>query len=124
MRARGPGRARRSGARPVRDILDLGCGPGRDDECFGARGYRVTAIDWSPAMVAEARRAHARSRSVAIASTCSTSASTSSIGCRPSARASTPRIRISVRSTACVDLDGAARLIAARLGPAACWWHP
>jgi len=37
-------------------LLDLGCGPGTDDVAFAARGYRVTAIDWSPAMVNEARR--------------------------------------------------------------------
>ena len=37
-------------------LLDLGCGPGTDEEHFAARAYRVTAIDWSPAMVAEARR--------------------------------------------------------------------
>ena len=35
-------------------ILDLGCGPGADAEHFALRGYRVTAIDWSPAMVEEA----------------------------------------------------------------------
>jgi SAM-dependent methyltransferase len=37
-------------------ILDLGCGPGTDAVYFAKRGYHVTAIDWSPAMVAEARR--------------------------------------------------------------------
>jgi SAM-dependent methyltransferase len=37
-------------------LLDLGCGPGTDEVAFAARGYRVTAIDWSPAMVNEARR--------------------------------------------------------------------
>jgi len=36
-------------------LLDLGCGPGCDIERFTARGYQVTAIDWSPAMVREAR---------------------------------------------------------------------
>jgi SAM-dependent methyltransferase len=41
-------------------ILDLGCGPGSDAAHLALRGYRVTAIDWSPAMVDEARaRAHA-----------------------------------------------------------------
>jgi SAM-dependent methyltransferase len=37
-------------------VLDLGCGPGTDAVHFGARGYRVTAIDASAAMVDEARR--------------------------------------------------------------------
>jgi SAM-dependent methyltransferase len=37
-------------------IIDLGCGPGCDAEYFARSGYRVTAIDWSRAMVDEARR--------------------------------------------------------------------
>jgi SAM-dependent methyltransferase len=37
-------------------ILDLGCGPGCDEEHLARLGYRVTAIDWSPAMVEGARR--------------------------------------------------------------------
>ncbi|HYM22955.1 MAG TPA: class I SAM-dependent methyltransferase [Vicinamibacterales bacterium] len=37
-------------------LLDLGCGPGCDAERFAARGYHVTAVDWSPAMVSEARQ--------------------------------------------------------------------
>ena len=37
-------------------VLDLGCGPGTDDEELARVGCRVTAIDWSPAMVREARR--------------------------------------------------------------------
>lgn len=37
-------------------ILDLGCGPGTDAVYFAGRGYRVVAIDWSLAMVEEARR--------------------------------------------------------------------
>jgi len=41
-------------ARPGR-ILDLGCGPGADDEWLARAGYRVTAIDWSPHMVEQAR---------------------------------------------------------------------
>jgi SAM-dependent methyltransferase len=41
---------------PGAHVLDLGCGPGTDVAPLVARGYRVTAIDWSPAMVDEARR--------------------------------------------------------------------
>ena len=37
-------------------VLDLGCGPGTDAAELAAGGYRVTAIDWSPAMVEAARR--------------------------------------------------------------------
>jgi SAM-dependent methyltransferase len=37
-------------------LLDLGCGPGTDAAHLAAQGYRVTAIDWSPAMVEEAGR--------------------------------------------------------------------
>jgi len=37
-------------------LLDLGCGPGAAAEHLAGRGYRVTAIDWSSAMVGEARR--------------------------------------------------------------------
>ena len=36
-------------------LLDLGCGPGTDEEALAREGYQVTAIDWSPAMVREAR---------------------------------------------------------------------
>lgn len=37
-------------------MLDLGCGPGTDEVTLARAGYRVTAIDWSPAMVDEARK--------------------------------------------------------------------
>ncbi|HEV3141557.1 MAG TPA: class I SAM-dependent methyltransferase [Vicinamibacterales bacterium] len=37
-------------------LLDLGCGPGADVDRFAASGYRVTGVDWSPAMVQEARQ--------------------------------------------------------------------
>jgi SAM-dependent methyltransferase len=37
-------------------ILDAGCGPGRDTMAFLARGFRVTAIDASAAMVEVATR--------------------------------------------------------------------
>lgn len=41
---------------PGSRILDLGCGPGTDHQALVTAGYHVTAIDWSPAMVLEARR--------------------------------------------------------------------
>jgi SAM-dependent methyltransferase len=41
-------------------VLDLGCGPGADDERLARAGYEITAIDWSPAMVDEAVRLVAR----------------------------------------------------------------
>lgn len=37
-------------------VLDLGCGPGTDAETLGRAGIRVTAVDWSPAMVGEASK--------------------------------------------------------------------
>ena len=37
-------------------VIDLGCGPGCDAEHLARLGYRVTAIDWSRAMVDQARR--------------------------------------------------------------------
>ena len=37
-------------------VVDLGCGPGCDAEHLARLGYRVTAIDWSRAMVDQARR--------------------------------------------------------------------
>lgn len=41
-------------------LLDLGCGTGLDAVWLGRRGYRVTAIDWSPAMVEYARQRAAK----------------------------------------------------------------
>ena len=41
-------------------LLELGCGPGMDAEVLTRRGFRVTAIDWSPAMIAHAARRLAR----------------------------------------------------------------
>ena len=37
-------------------VLDLGCGPGVDEETLALAGYRVTGVDWSPSMAAEATR--------------------------------------------------------------------
>ncbi len=37
-------------------LLDLGCGPGVDAVQLARDGFRVTAIDWSPGMAAEAAR--------------------------------------------------------------------
>lgn len=37
-------------------LLDLGCGPGRDAATLAHAGYRVTAIDWSPAMIGQTLR--------------------------------------------------------------------
>ncbi len=44
-------------APPGSVLLDLGCGPGSDAVHFARLGYRVTAIDWSARMAAEAARA-------------------------------------------------------------------
>jgi SAM-dependent methyltransferase len=41
---------------PGARILDLGCGPGTDAVELAKRGYRLTAVDWSPAMVHEAQQ--------------------------------------------------------------------
>lgn len=41
-------------------LLDLGCGTGLDAEYLARRGYRVTAIDWSPEMARRARERIAR----------------------------------------------------------------
>jgi ubiquinone/menaquinone biosynthesis C-methylase UbiE len=41
-------------------IIDLGCGPGADEETLAREGHSVTAIDWSPAMVQETRKRIAR----------------------------------------------------------------
>jgi SAM-dependent methyltransferase len=40
---------------PGAAILNLGCGPGSDDEVLASAGYRITAVDSSAAMVSEAR---------------------------------------------------------------------
>lgn len=50
----------REHAAPGSRIIDLGCGPGTDDETLARAGYSVTAIDWSPVMVEETRKRIAR----------------------------------------------------------------
>jgi SAM-dependent methyltransferase len=55
MRAR-VRRTLRASVAPGAHLLDLGCGPGGDAAALSSQGYRVTAIDWSPAMVKEASR--------------------------------------------------------------------
>ena len=45
---------------PAGRVLDLGCGPGADAASLAGRGHRVTAIDWSSAMVEETRTRVAR----------------------------------------------------------------
>jgi SAM-dependent methyltransferase len=47
---------RRLGLKPGMAIADLGCGLGRHSIELARRGYRVTAVDISPALVEEARR--------------------------------------------------------------------
>ena len=42
---------------PGARLLDLGCGAGLDTVFFARHGYRVKAIDWSPQMVIQTRRA-------------------------------------------------------------------
>lgn len=46
--------------RPGHHVLDVGCGTGTDAIYLGLRGVRVTAIDISPAMIAETERKIAR----------------------------------------------------------------
>ncbi|MGH2621992.1 MAG: class I SAM-dependent DNA methyltransferase [Anaerolineales bacterium] len=46
----------RYGRKPIRSILDLGCGTGGHAFPLAARGYRVTGVDVSPAMLREAER--------------------------------------------------------------------
>ena len=39
---------------PASSLIDLGCGPGADAATLARLGYRITAVDWSPAMAQEA----------------------------------------------------------------------
>ncbi|NMU92719.1 class I SAM-dependent methyltransferase [Achromobacter ruhlandii] len=45
---------------PPYDILDLGCGPGRDLKTFAALGHRPIGLDGTPSFVAMARAASGR----------------------------------------------------------------
>jgi perosamine synthetase len=47
----------RYGTRPVKDVLDLGCGTGRHAVRLAERGYDVVGVDRSPSMLAVARAA-------------------------------------------------------------------
>ncbi len=42
-------------AKPPFELLDLGCGPGRDLATFSAMGHRATGLDGSPQLAAMAR---------------------------------------------------------------------
>ncbi|WP_404326514.1 class I SAM-dependent methyltransferase [Aerophototrophica crusticola] len=42
-------------AKEAADILDLGCGPGRDLKAFAAAGHRAVGLDGSPTLAAAAR---------------------------------------------------------------------
>jgi len=103
-------------AAPGSHILDLGCGPGTDATHFAALGYRVTAIDWSPAMVAEARR---RVRVAGLTGR----VDVQHIGIHEIERATPPDAHFDAAYSSfgplncVVDLENAARLIAARLRP-------
>src|SRR6185295_15946516 len=41
---------------PPLELLDFGCGPGRDLSAFTALGHRATGLEGSPALAAMARR--------------------------------------------------------------------
>jgi SAM-dependent methyltransferase len=101
-------------ATPGSHVLDLGCGPGCDDEHLARRGYRVTAIDWSPAMVHEARR---RVRSAAVEDR----VDVRQLGIHELDRLESATFDAAVSSLGplnCVpDLNRAAQLIAHRLRP-------
>jgi SAM-dependent methyltransferase len=95
-------------------VLDLGCGPGADDEHLARRGYRVTGIDWSAAMIREA------SDRVRLAGV-DDRVDLHHVGIHQLDRLATSRFDAALSnlgSLNCVpDLRGAARLVAERLRP-------
>jgi SAM-dependent methyltransferase len=101
-------------ARPGGRLLDLGCGPGTDEQDFARAGYLVTAVDWSPAMVEKARR---RVRHAGLDGR----VDVYHLGIHELQRLPAGRFDVACSNFGplnCVpDLAGAARLIAARLKP-------
>ena len=101
---------------PGSRILDLGCGSGCDAAHFAAQGHRVTAIDWSPAMVSEARR---RMRAAGLAAR----VDVQHVGIQEIDRLAPIDTRFDAAYSSfgplncVVDPDAAARMIAARLRP-------
>jgi SAM-dependent methyltransferase len=97
-------------------LLDLGCGPGADAERFARLGYRVTAIDWSEAMVEEARRRVA-------AAGCADRVEVQRLGIHELDRLAPPAGVFDAALSnfgplnCVVDLRAAAQMIAARLRP-------
>jgi 2-polyprenyl-3-methyl-5-hydroxy-6-metoxy-1,4-benzoquinol methylase len=95
-------------------VLDLGCGPGCDGEYLARRGHHVTAIDWSPAMVGEARR---RMRDAGV----ETRVAVRHLGIHELDQLAPERFDAAVSNLGplnCVpDVSRAARLIAGRLRP-------
>jgi SAM-dependent methyltransferase len=97
-------------------LLDLGCGPGPDAVDLAVKGYRVTAIDWSPAMVEQARW---RARDAGVANR----VDVQHLGIHELGRLESGGARFDAAYSnfgplnCVIDLPGAARRIADRLRP-------